>query len=71
MNQIYILNELTCFDDGTIIEETLMACEDPEKLKKYAEEEFIITICVDNLTASYDLCSEGTSHLLITTLPLL
>lgn len=69
MNKIYTLNELTCFDDGTIVEETLMASEDPEKLKQHAEEEFPITPCVDNLTQSFDLCSERTSHLLITTLP--
>ena len=67
--QIFILNELTCYDDGTITEETLIASEDPEKLKQYTEEEFPITPCVDNLTQSFDLCSERTSHLLITTLP--
>ena len=69
--QIFILNELTCYDDGTITEETLIASEDPEKLKQPAEEQFPLIPCVDNLTASFDLCDERTSHLLITTLPLL
>ena len=71
MNKIYTLNELTYYDDGTVMEEVLIASKDASKLKEYADREFPLVPCVTKLTASYILCDNKQSHLLITTLPLL
>ena len=69
MNKIYTLNELTYYDDGTVMEEVLVASKDASKLKEYADREFPLVPCVTNLTESYSLCNDQRSHLLITTLP--
>ena len=71
MKSIYILNHLEVFEDGVVIEETKVASKDPSKLKDYAQQYHPEEVCVTTLTESFDLCGEGISHLLITTLPTL